>query len=136
MDGNERSSVEVLGRVAMSANDKPIGPRWSARRGRAARMLAAGMNIAQVASVLGLSPATARRYERAFVTGGADALMGMGDVGRRSRLSGAELARVIQTIRQSPGKVRFAGIAGRPPWFSGLSSASFRFAIPTPTSTA
>ncbi|WP_321957646.1 helix-turn-helix domain-containing protein [Paraburkholderia bannensis] len=93
----------------MSANDKPIGPRWSGRRARAARMLAAGMNIAQVATVLGLSPATARRYESAFVTGGADALMGMGDVGRRSRLSAAELARVIQAIRQSPGKVRLAG---------------------------
>ncbi|WP_412760709.1 helix-turn-helix domain-containing protein [Paraburkholderia tropica] len=89
----------------MSANDTPIGPRWSRRRARAARMLAAGMDIAQVASELGLSPATARRYESAFVTGGADALLKMGDVGRRSRLSADELARVVQAIRQPPDRV-------------------------------
>jgi transposase len=109
MDGNERSSAKVQGRVAMSANDKPIGPRWSGRRARAARMLAAGANIARVASVLGLSPATARRYENAFITGGADALMEMGDVGRRSRLCDDELAQVIQAIRHPPTRVGLAG---------------------------
>ncbi|WP_322093924.1 helix-turn-helix domain-containing protein [Paraburkholderia bannensis] len=89
----------------MSANDKPGGRRWSGRRAYAARMLAAGKSIAQVASVLGLSPATARRYQSAFSAGGAQALMGMGDVGRRPRLTTEDLARLIQSIRQPPDNV-------------------------------
>lgn len=91
----------------MSTNNT-IGPRWSGRRALAARMLASGMSIARVATVLDLSPATARHYQSVFATGGADALMGLGDVGRRPRLSADRLARVIDAIRQSP---RRAGLA-------------------------
>lgn len=81
------------------------GPRWSGRRARAARMLAAGIDITRVATVLNLSPATARRYQSVFAAGGADALMGLGDVGPRPRLTAEGLARLIDAIRQSPHKV-------------------------------
>ncbi|WP_408734322.1 helix-turn-helix domain-containing protein [Paraburkholderia bannensis] len=89
----------------MIANDKPRGSRWSGRRARAARMLAAGRSITQVASVLDLSPATARRYGDAFAAGGAQALIAMGDVGRRPRLTSEDLARIVQSVRQPPMKV-------------------------------
>lgn len=71
-------------------------------------MLAAGMGIARVEIVLGLSPATARRYQSIFAMGGADALMGLGDVGLRPRLTTDRLARVIGAIRQSPHRVGLA----------------------------
>ncbi|WP_321889243.1 helix-turn-helix domain-containing protein [Paraburkholderia bannensis] len=91
----------------MSTNNS-TGPRWSGRRAQAARMLAAGMSIAHVAAVLGLSPATARRYQSVFATGGADALIGLGDVGRRPRLTADRLAQMVDAIRQSPHR---AGLA-------------------------
>ncbi|WP_321969086.1 helix-turn-helix domain-containing protein [Paraburkholderia tropica] len=87
----------------MSTNNT-TGPRWSGRRVRAARMLAAGVDIAQVATALDLSPATARRYESVFAAGGPDALMGLGDVGRRPRLTADGLTRLIVAIGQPPRK--------------------------------
>jgi transposase len=106
--GKAASSGKFRERVAMSANKTGNGPRWSGRRARAARMLAAGMGIARVASALGLSPLTARRYERAFAMGGADALTGLGDVGRRSRLSAGALATLTEAVRRPPAAAGFA----------------------------
>jgi transposase len=96
-------------RKAMSANKIITGPRWSGRRARAAQMLAAGLTIVRVAALLGLSPATARRYQVAFANGGADALMTMGDVGRRPRLAADAIARVITAVRQPPDRVGLEG---------------------------
>jgi transposase len=93
----------------MSANDTTNGPRWSGRRARAARMLAAGVSMTRVSSALGLSPARARRYESIFAAGGVDALLALRDVGRQSRLSGGALEQVIRAIRQAPGRVGMPG---------------------------
>lgn len=93
----------------MSASNNTTGPRWSGRRAHAARMLAAGVSMARVSSALGLSPATARRYERTFAAGGVDALLALGDVGRQSRLSVEALEQVIHAIKQAPGRVGMHG---------------------------
>lgn len=93
----------------MSATNTTKGPRWSGRRARAARMLAAGVSIARVSSALGLSAATARRYESIFASGGIDALLALGDVGRQSRLSVEALEQVIRAIRQAPGRAGMQG---------------------------
>jgi transposase len=93
----------------MSANNTTNGPRWSGRRALAARMLAAGANMARVSSALGLSPATARRYATIFAAGGVDALLALGDVGRQSRLSVEALEQLMRAIRQAPGRVGMQG---------------------------
>lgn len=72
-------------------------------------MLAAGASMTRVSSALGLSPATAKRYATIFATGGVDALLALGDVGRQSRLSVEALEQVIRAIRQAPGGVGMQG---------------------------
>ncbi|WP_321937693.1 helix-turn-helix domain-containing protein [Paraburkholderia sp. J8-2] len=86
----------------MSANGKIPSPPWSDRRARAAEMLASGMGIACVATELGLSRTTARRYHQVFMEGGPEALLRLGDVGRRQQLPSDGIDRLISAIRQVP----------------------------------
>ncbi len=65
--------------------------------------------MTRVAAALGLSPATARRYESVFAAGGVDALLALGDVGRQRRLGMDSLARLICSVRQTPASVGLAG---------------------------
>jgi transposase len=92
----------------MNANDTIHGPPWTDRRARAARMLASGMSIARVSMELGLSPATARRYQTLFAAGGVAALMQLGDVGRRSQLSTAAQGRIARAMTGTPRSCGFA----------------------------
>ncbi|MEK6298239.1 MAG: helix-turn-helix domain-containing protein, partial [Paraburkholderia tropica] len=92
----------------MNANDAIHGPPWTARRARAARMLASGMSITRVSMELGLSPATARRYQTLFTAGGVAALMQLGDVGRRSRLSNEAQSRIVRAMKCPPRSYGFA----------------------------
>lgn len=86
----------------MGANDTLHVPPWTDRREHAARMLAAGLSIQQVSQKLGLSRATARRYQTLFTTGGVAALIGLGDVGRRSQLSPEAQRRIIRAVKKTP----------------------------------
>lgn len=65
-------------------------------------MLASGVNIEHVSQELGLSPATAQRYQTLFASGGVAPLMRLGDVGRRSRLSTEAIGKIIRTVRSEP----------------------------------
>jgi transposase len=96
-------------RATMSANNLMNGPRWSGRRALAARMLEAGASMTRVSAALGLSRATARRYETVFTAGGVDALLSLGDVGRQRRLNADDLERLVLCIRQAPACVGLAG---------------------------
>lgn len=93
----------------MNTNTRVAGPPWSDRRERAAEMLASGIGIARVASELGLSPATARRYHAIFVSGGREALLRLRDVGRRKQLPAGGLERVISAIGHAPNTQGFSG---------------------------
>ncbi|MEX3929451.1 helix-turn-helix domain-containing protein [Paraburkholderia sp. BR10936] len=93
----------------MSVNEIVTGPPWSGRRERAAQMLASGMGIARVASELGLSPATAKRYQSVYSAGGVEALFQLGDVGRRQQLPAHGIERVIAAIKHTPEAQGLAG---------------------------
>ena len=86
----------------MGANEKTSGPPWTDRRALAAELLDAGHSVKTVAQQLGLSPATARRYHTIFKSGGKSALMDIGDVGRRRRLSSEGLSWLVAAIKHSP----------------------------------
>ncbi|WP_161782976.1 winged helix-turn-helix domain-containing protein [Paraburkholderia nodosa] len=86
----------------MTTNERVAGPPWSVRRERAAQMLSSGMDIARVASELCLSPATARRCESVFSAGGSEALLRLGDVGRRQQLPAGGIEHVINAIGHAP----------------------------------
>lgn len=61
-------------------------PRMLAATMLAVTMLAEGHPIAKVATELGLSPATARRYQAIYAVCGRDGLLPLGDVGRQHLL--------------------------------------------------
>ncbi|MCW3698109.1 MULTISPECIES: helix-turn-helix domain-containing protein [Burkholderiaceae] len=84
-------------------NNNPVCcPPWSDRRAHAAQMLASGISIKQVSLELGLSPATARRYQAAFISGGVGALLALGDVGRRCQLSPEALVIISNAVKEAP----------------------------------
>ena len=93
----------------MGGNAKISGPPWTDRRALAAELLDAGLSIKTVAQRLGLSPATARRYHTIFKSGGKGALMQMGDVGRRRRLSSKAVSWLVAAIKHSPAIHGFSG---------------------------
>ncbi|WP_322105975.1 helix-turn-helix domain-containing protein [Paraburkholderia sp. J41] len=83
--------------------NKPVcRPPWSDRRACAAQMLASGISLKRVSQELMLSPATARRYRAAFESGGVQALMELGDVGRRRQLPAEALARISRALKMAP----------------------------------
>lgn len=93
----------------MDANELLSGPPWADRRVLAAELLDSGHDIKTVAQQLGLSPATARRYHAIFRSGGKSALMRLGDVGRRRKLSSEGLSWLVAAIKHSPAVHGFAG---------------------------
>ena len=61
-------------------------PPWTQRRMLGATMLAEGHPITKVTTELGLSHATARRYQAIYAVRGRDGLLPLGDVGRQHLL--------------------------------------------------
>jgi len=56
----------------------------------------------QIACRLQLGPGTARRYESLFAAGGAEAILRLKDVGRRSVLDVKAISRLTSAVKHSP----------------------------------
>lgn len=69
---------------------------------QAAGMFAQGKRQVDVVVALGVSAQTASRWHRAWRDGGADALGGAGRAGRRSRLTGEQVAAVEVALLEGP----------------------------------
>ncbi len=93
----------------MGASENFNVPPWRGRREEAARLLDAGLSVAAVAEELGLSAATARRYDTVFRAGGKSALLRLGDVGHPRRMSSGDLSQLIGAIKHSPSLHGFPG---------------------------
>jgi transposase len=65
-------------------------------------MLAAGIPMREVARRLQLSSGAVRRYESLFAAGGAEAILRLNDVGRRSVLDVQALSWLTSVIKHSP----------------------------------
>jgi transposase len=88
--------------VRMPVSEDSNKPPWGNRRRAAASLLAAGIPMREVARRLQLSPVTAHRYEALFATGGAEAILRLNDVGRRSVLDVGAVSRLTSAIKHSP----------------------------------
>ena len=93
--------------VRMPVSEDSNKPPWGNRRRAAASLLAAGIPMREVARRLQLSPVTARRYEALFATGGAEAILRLNDVGRRSVLDVGAVSRLTSAIKHSPRRRGF-----------------------------
>jgi hypothetical protein len=65
-------------------------------------LLAAGIPMREVARRLQLSPATAHHYEALVAAGGAEAILRLNDVGRRSVLDVRAISQLTIAIKHSP----------------------------------
>lgn len=88
--------------MILATNNPVCRPPWSGRRAHTAQMLASGISIKQISLELGLSPATARRYQAAFISGGIRALLDLGDVGRRCQLTPEALVMISNAVKEAP----------------------------------
>src|SRR5256885_58317 len=78
------------------------------RRMRAVELFEAGMRQVDVVTQLGVSAQTASRWYHSWQTGGRDALMGAGRLGRTARLSDGQLAEVEAALVAGPKANGFA----------------------------
>lgn len=72
----------------------------AARRRRAGKMFERGATQVQVAQELEVSRETARRWYELFYRGGTKTLAAVGQRGRRSRLTDADLGRIDRALRK------------------------------------
>jgi transposase len=87
---------------------RPQQPIMERRRLAAAELFAQGLGAAAVALRLGVSRQSAHRWYRAWRAGGCDALRSRGPIGRRRKLSTAQLGQVEQALLQGAGAHGFA----------------------------
>lgn len=79
-----------------------------ARRRQAAKLLAKGYGIREVARRVGAAPSSVKRWMDAYRTGGLTALKAKPHTGRPSRLTPTQRQRLLQALRQSPRTFRIA----------------------------
>lgn len=79
-----------------------------ARRLRAASLLAEGLSIAEVARRFGVDRSSVKRWKRAMISGGVEALAARPNLGRRPRLTDEQRAELARIVRDGP---RVAGFA-------------------------
>ena len=76
--------------------------KLEARRRKAAKMLAKGQGIREVARRVGAAPSSVKRWKDAVEEGGTEALKSKPHTGRPARLSPAQRQHLIRVLRQGP----------------------------------
>lgn len=88
----------------MNGRMRPKGSaaKLEARRRMAAKMLAKGRGIREVARTIGAAPSSVKRWKDALEQGGKDALKAKPHTGRPSRLSAKERQHLLRILKQGP----------------------------------
>jgi transposase len=81
---------------------KGSAAKLEARRRMAAKMLAKGQGIREVARTIGAAPSSVKRWKDALEQGGKDALKAKPHTGRPSRLSAKERQHLLRILKQGP----------------------------------
>lgn len=81
---------------------KGSAAKLEARRQMAAKMLAKGRGIRDVARTIGAAPSSVKRWKDALEQGGKDALKAKPHTGRPSRLSAKERQHLLRILKQGP----------------------------------
>ncbi len=81
---------------------KGSAEKLEARRRRAAKMLAKGRGIREVARTIGAAPSSVKRWKDALEEGGNNALKAKPHTGRPSRLSAKQRLHLLKILQQGP----------------------------------
>ena len=81
---------------------KGSAAKLEARRRMAAKMLAKGRGIREVARTIGAAPSSVKRWKDALEQGGKAALKAKPHTGRPSRLSAKERQHLLRILQQGP----------------------------------
>lgn len=87
---------------------KGSAAKLEARRQIAAKMLAKGRGIREVARTIGAAPSSVKRWKDALEQGGKDALKAKPHTGRPSRLSAKERQHLLRILKQGPRAANMA----------------------------
>jgi transposase len=81
---------------------KGSAEKLEARRRMAAKMLAKGLGIREVARTIGAAPSSVKRWKDALEQGGKEALKAKPHTGRPSRLSSTQRQHLLRLLQQGP----------------------------------
>lgn len=76
--------------------------KLEARRRKAAKMLAKGQGIREVARRIGAAPSSVKRWKDAVESGGTEALKSKPHTGRPARLSLSQRQHLLRVLKQGP----------------------------------
>ena len=76
--------------------------KLEARRRKAAKMLAKGQGIREVARRVGAAPSSVKRWKDAVESGGTEALKSKPHTGRPARLSSSQRQHLVRVLKQGP----------------------------------